>query len=121
MLKEKIMPVWKGEAGREVYGARKIWLELNRQGVVVARCTVERLMRDLGIHGAGGAAGGRAPRCPATPRACRRTCWNEASTELRRIAAGWRTSRTCPSSPGIRVYRVRDGPVRPPHSRLAGR
>jgi hypothetical protein len=31
MLKEKIMEVWKGEAGREVYGARKIWLELNRK------------------------------------------------------------------------------------------
>ena len=40
--------------GREVYGARKTWLELNRQGIVVARCTVERLMRDLGIHGARG-------------------------------------------------------------------
>ena len=54
MLKEKIMKVWKGEKGREVYGARKVWLELNRQGVVVARCTVERLMRDLGISGARG-------------------------------------------------------------------
>jgi putative transposase len=52
MLKEKIMEVWKGETGREVYGARKIWLELNRQGIAVARCTVERLMRELGIHGA---------------------------------------------------------------------
>ena len=46
------MEVWKGEKGREVYGARKVWLELNRQGVVVARCTVERLMRELGIGGA---------------------------------------------------------------------
>jgi putative transposase len=51
MLKEKIMEVWKGRKGREVYGARKVWLELNRQGVLVARCTVERLMRDLGIGG----------------------------------------------------------------------
>ena len=45
------MEVWKGVKGREVYGARKAWLELNRQGVVVARCTVERLMRELGISG----------------------------------------------------------------------
>src|SRR6185437_13765042 len=51
MLKEKIMAVWKGRKGREVYGARKVWLELNRQGIPVARCTVERLMRDLGIGG----------------------------------------------------------------------
>ncbi|MCY0947086.1 IS3 family transposase [Streptomyces antarcticus] len=35
-----------------VYGARKIWRELNRQGHVVARCTVERLMREMGIAGA---------------------------------------------------------------------
>ncbi|WP_406729395.1 IS3 family transposase [Streptomyces sp. GD-15H] len=33
-------------------GARKIWRELNRQGHTVARCTVERLMRELGIAGA---------------------------------------------------------------------
>ena len=53
-LKDKIMEVWKGEKGREVYGARKVWLELNREGVAVARCTVERLMRDLGISGVRG-------------------------------------------------------------------
>lgn len=35
-----------------VYGARKIWRELNRQGHTVARCTIERLMRELGIVGA---------------------------------------------------------------------
>jgi putative transposase len=35
-----------------VYGARKIWLALNREGTPVARCTVERLMRELDLHGA---------------------------------------------------------------------
>ena len=35
-----------------VYGARKVWLSLNREGIVVARCTVERLMRQLGLAGA---------------------------------------------------------------------
>ena len=35
-----------------VYGARKVWLALNREGVEVARCTVERLMTDLGLRGA---------------------------------------------------------------------
>ena len=34
-----------------VYGARKIWHELHRQGVRVARCTVERLMRQIGLRG----------------------------------------------------------------------
>jgi len=35
-----------------VYGARKVWLALNREGIPVARCTVERLMRGLGLAGA---------------------------------------------------------------------
>jgi putative transposase len=36
----------------DVYGARKVWLELNREGTPAARCTVERLMRELGLRGA---------------------------------------------------------------------
>lgn len=35
-----------------VYGARKVWLALNREGITVARCTVERLMRSRGLTGA---------------------------------------------------------------------
>jgi putative transposase len=35
-----------------VYGADKVWAQLNREGVRVARCTIERLMRDLGLRGA---------------------------------------------------------------------
>ncbi len=35
-----------------VYGARKVWLQLNREGTEVARCTVVRLMRELGLRGA---------------------------------------------------------------------
>ena len=34
-----------------VYGARKVWRQLRREGVSVARCTVERLMGRLGLHG----------------------------------------------------------------------
>ncbi len=34
-----------------VYGARKVWRQLGREDIVVARCTVERLMRSLGLHG----------------------------------------------------------------------
>jgi putative transposase len=34
-----------------VYGARKVWLAMNREGTAVARCTVERLMRNLGLVG----------------------------------------------------------------------
>ena len=35
-----------------VYGARKVWRQLCREGVAVARCTVERLMRAMGLQGA---------------------------------------------------------------------
>lgn len=36
----------------QVYGANKVWRQLAREGTVVARCTVERLMRKLGLRGA---------------------------------------------------------------------
>jgi len=39
-------------ANFEVYGARKVWRQLGREGFRVARCTVERLMADLGLQGA---------------------------------------------------------------------
>src|SRR5215211_3480670 len=34
-----------------VYGARKVWRQLHREGICVARCTVERLMGELGLQG----------------------------------------------------------------------
>src|SRR4051812_24848114 len=40
------------EANFGVYGARKVWRQLAREGIVVARCTVERLMRQMGLRGA---------------------------------------------------------------------
>jgi len=46
--------------GRRLYGARKVWLQLRREGIGVARCTVERLMRELGLAGA--AAARKKPR-----------------------------------------------------------
>jgi len=36
----------------DVYGARKVWRQLRREGIVVARCTVARLMRAIGLQGA---------------------------------------------------------------------
>jgi putative transposase len=60
-LKEQIKRVWEDrEKGRRVYGARKVWLQLRREGIEVARCTVEWLMRELSIAGA--TAGRKRPR-----------------------------------------------------------
>ena len=36
----------------DVYGADKVWTQMNREGHQVARCTVERLMKDLHLSGA---------------------------------------------------------------------
>jgi transposase InsO family protein len=48
-LKLEIQRVFDENFG--VYGARKIWRQLNREGFAVARCTVERLMRSMGLQG----------------------------------------------------------------------
>jgi transposase InsO family protein len=51
---ERLIPhierVW--EANLQVYGADKVWKQMNREGISVARCTVEHLMRRLGLQGA---------------------------------------------------------------------
>jgi len=48
-LSVDIQRIW--DENFQVYGARKVWRQLNREQIVVARCTVERLMRALGLQG----------------------------------------------------------------------
>jgi transposase InsO family protein len=48
-LRQQIQRVFDENFG--VYGVRKIWRQLKREGVSVARCTVARLMRQMGLHG----------------------------------------------------------------------
>ena len=49
-LRPEIQRVW--EENYRVYGVRKAWHQLKREGFTVARCTVERLMKRIGIRGA---------------------------------------------------------------------
>jgi putative transposase len=49
VLKPEIERVWRENF--RVYGAHKVWTQLNREGQRVARCTVERLMKALGLRG----------------------------------------------------------------------
>ena len=49
MLATEIQTVW--QANMQVYGADKVWHQMNREGTKVARCTVERLMKRLGLQG----------------------------------------------------------------------
>ena len=48
-LKPEVLRVFAENFG--VYGVRKVWRQMNREGFAVARCTIERLMRDLGLQG----------------------------------------------------------------------
>ena len=48
-LKPEVARVW--DENFKVYGARKVWLQLNREEIEVARCTVARLMNLLGLQG----------------------------------------------------------------------
>jgi len=49
VLKVEVKRVFDSNFG--VYGVRKVWWQLLREGVAVARCTVERLMREMGLKG----------------------------------------------------------------------
>src|SRR5512143_2422619 len=48
-LRREIQRVW--DENYRVYGAEKVWRQLRREEIVVARCTVERLMRAMGLRG----------------------------------------------------------------------
>ena len=69
VLRTEIRRVW--EANFRVYGVRKVWRQLRREGIAVARCTIARLMRQMGLSGA---VRGKAVKTtisnPATPCPC---------------------------------------------------
>ena len=48
-LKAEILRVY--DENFLVYGAKKIWVTLNKEGIAVARCTVERSMAEMGLSG----------------------------------------------------------------------
>ena len=50
VLRTEIDRVWRENF--QVYGVRKVWRQLHRESVRVARCTIERLMREMGLQGA---------------------------------------------------------------------
>ena len=70
------------QANFHVYGARKVWRQLRREDVAVARCTVERLMRRLGLQGV------------VRGRRCRTTIADDAAERpLDRVNRQFRASR----------------------------
>ncbi|MEU9841023.1 IS3 family transposase [Actinomadura sp. NPDC048032] len=81
------------EADYRVYGARKVWRQLQREGYQVEGCAVERLMREPGLHDA---------RCGRKIRTTVRADGHERAADLLRRdftatapnRRGWPTSRT---------------------------
>ena len=72
VLRAHIRRVWDDSFG--TYGARKVWRQLRREGVQVARCTVERLMREIGLQGV--VRGRRAKTTIPSPAPCPRDLVN---------------------------------------------
>jgi putative transposase len=96
-LKEEINRVHQDNYG--VYGARKVWLTLNREGIPVARCTVERLMRQLGL--AGVRRGATRRTTIADPAAARPADLVERQFTSRRPDATWVADFTSWDSQGV--------------------
>ena len=65
-LREHIERVW--EENFRVYWVRKVWRQLRREGVTLARCTVARLMREIGLRGV--VRGRRVKTTPVATLAC---------------------------------------------------
>jgi transposase InsO family protein len=49
-LRREIRRIW--DENHQVYGVRKMWRQMKREGIPVGRCRVERLMREMGLQGA---------------------------------------------------------------------
>ena len=65
-LRESIRRIFDANFG--VYGARKVWRQLGREGETVARCTIKRLMGGMGLQGASPKEGGsRRPSATRRP------------------------------------------------------
>ncbi len=125
----EIRRVW--EENFRVYGVRKVWRQLRREGFDIARCTVERLMRMLGLQGV---IRGRArrtaipdPALPCPPDRVNRQFRAPAPNRLSPFGDAGIACRVtgqrfhlCEHLAGLRLRRVRHRHLRRPHRRLAG-
>jgi len=80
---------------RHVYGPRKVWRALNREGIAISRCRTERLMRQLGLRGRSRARKRRTTIPSDTGHRARATSSTGTSRPPRLTSSGWPTSPTC--------------------------
>lgn len=116
-LRPEILRVF--EENWRVYGVRKVWRQLGREGFDVARCTVARLMRDMGLHGI---IRGK-PHRTTIPDKKALCPLDKVNRQFRTPAPNMRLgSATSPMSrPGrLRLCGLRDRCLCMPHCRLAG-
>lgn len=88
---------WAREENFQAHGVHKVWQQLLRKGIVVVRCTVEQLMRQLGLQ-ASYAANRQRPRSATRPTLVRRIRSITNSAPSSRMHYGCRTPPT--SAPG---------------------
>ncbi len=102
-LEKQILRVYKDS--KERYGAWKVWDQLNREGIAAARCTVERLMRKLGLRGV--RRGGYKVRTTRSdPAQDRPETWSTGtSRRMPRTGCGWSTSPSYPPGRAPRTPR----------------
>jgi putative transposase len=91
-LKVEVQRVFAENFG--VYGARKVWRQLRREGFAVARCTVERLMANLGLQGVS----------EASPCGRRSATRRRLARSIMSIANSMRRCRTCSGSPTLPTW-----------------
>ena len=117
VLRTEIRRVW--EENFRVYGVRKVWRQLRREGIAVARCTTARLMRQMGLSGA---VRGKAVKTTiSNPAAALPARQGEPAVPVtpakRAVGLGL---HLCRDLAGVRLCRLCDRYLRPADRRLAG-
>jgi len=115
VMKQEIQRVF--DENFQVYGARKVWRQLKREGHDVARCTVERLMQNIGLEGV---VRGKPVCTTVSDKAapCPLDHVNTVQGTAAECAVGFRL-HVCRDVGGLRLRGVRDRHLRAPDRWLA--
>ena len=109
-----------GPSTDQVYGPRKVWKQMGREGLREARCRVRRLMREMGLAGAvRGRAWMTTTEAGPAPERPRRSGRSHSSPRRAPISSGSSDFTYVATWRGLRLRRVCHRRLRAPHRRLA--